>query len=86
MVLLLHLLLQPRRDVRPVLFHHPVFHHPVFWCFAVLPAQSLEEIIVERADLMLEALRTTEVTTLGEAIAEILEWDLPLSQHDMDLL
>ena len=81
LVLLLHLLLQPHGDVRPVLFHHPVF-----WSFASRPAQSLEEIIVERADLMLEALRATEVTTLGEAIAEILEWDLPLSQHDMDLL
>jgi len=80
LILLLHLLLQPSSDTRPVMFHHPVF-----WSFSVLSMQTLEANIVERADRMMEALRDQGVTTLGDALAVLLSWRLPLSEQDMDL-
>jgi len=80
LVLLLHLLLQPRSNTRPIFFHHPVF-----WSFAGLSKQALEKNIVNRADKMMEALRDQNVKTLGHALSVILSWRIPLSENDMDL-
>ena len=81
LVLLLHLLLQPRHCNRPVTFHHPVFRS-----FANLSTQSLEKNIVDHADSMLDSLRGRGVTVLGDALAEILSWGISLSERDMDLV
>ena len=74
LVLLLHLLLQPRSSTRPMLFHHPVF-----WSFSGFSKQALETNIVSGADAMMKALRDQNVTTLCH-------WRLTLSDHDMDLI
>jgi hypothetical protein len=81
LVLLLHLLLQPRSSTRPMLFHHPVF-----WSFSDFSKHALETNIVSRADTMLKALRAQNVTTLGHALSVIYDWGLTLSEHDMDLI
>ena len=80
LVLLLHLLLQPRSSTRPMLFHHPVF-----WSFSDFSKHALETNIVSCADTMLKALQCQNVTTLGQALSVIYDWRLPLSDHDMDL-
>merc|ERR1712113_1077649 len=56
LVLLLHLLLQPACQARPLLFHHPIF-----WSFGMLGTETLEQLILEEADAMMEALRKQRV-------------------------
>jgi len=80
LVLLLHLLLQPCGDERPLWFHHPVF-----WSFRAVGAKELEQRIVRFADALLEDLRRQGVETLGQALELILASELPLSGNDDDL-
>ena len=80
LVLLLHLLLQPVTTDRPLLFHHPVFQ-----AFGGHAVEDLEAGILHCADAMLDALQRRGVWTLGEALSEILAWQLCTSDHDGDL-
>mmetsp|Transcript_117165 Transcript_117165/g.303993 ORF Transcript_117165/g.303993 Transcript_117165/m.303993 type:complete len:487 (+) Transcript_117165:55-1515(+) len=80
LVLLLHLLLQPCGDERPLWFHHPVF-----WSFGGVEARELEHHILHFADVLLEDLQRQGVATLGEALELILASALPLSESDGDL-
>lgn len=80
LVLLMHLLLQPACQARPLLFHHPIF-----WSFCGLGTETLEHRILEQADAMMEALRKQGVSSLGDALESILSWNLPPSEYDLDL-
>ena len=80
LVLLLHLLLQPSSDAL-----HVTFHHPVFWSFSDEPIDTLQDRILEYADIMLEAMHEEGIQTLGEALDKIMRFKLPLSENDADL-
>merc|ERR1712060_357127 len=80
LVLLLHLLLQPCGDERPLWFYHPVF-----WSFGRVPPRELQERIVQFADILLEDLRRQGVETLGQALELILASELPVAHDDCDL-
>mmetsp|Transcript_118163 Transcript_118163/g.220950 ORF Transcript_118163/g.220950 Transcript_118163/m.220950 type:complete len:537 (-) Transcript_118163:136-1746(-) len=81
LVLLLHLLLQPVGDDRPV-----IFHHPVFWSFGCDSVQTIEQRILEHADIMLQQLKGMGILSLGDALVEILRWWLPVSNDDHDVV
>jgi len=74
LVLLLHLLLHTGNQ--QVLFHNPIFCQE---------SHLLEPRVVTKAEEMLERLRSKGVHTLGEALREILQWDVPLSKDNADL-
>jgi tRNA A37 N6-isopentenylltransferase MiaA len=80
LILLLHLLLQPVDDRRPLLFHYPVFS-----TFCSDSSECLEQRILQYADAMLDKLRSSGVQTLRQALQRILELQLPLSNFDVDL-
>merc|ERR1712000_782570 len=80
LVLLMHLLLQPCDDERPL-----CFHHPVFWSFVGADAGDLEQRILRFADALLADLRRHGVETLGQALELILASELPVAENDGDL-
>jgi len=78
LVLLLHLLLQPRDIAMD-------FHYPIFWSFCGCPIKELEEAVLTRADNMLENLRAQGVQNLGDVLEVLLRSDVPSSDMDDDL-
>ena len=81
LILLLHLLLEPPGSRRPIIFHHPVISQ-----HGSYSASLRERAILQRADAYLRALRTAQVRTVQDAIEHILDWQLPTSCHDHDLV
>jgi len=80
LVLLLHMLLQPREGQPEV-----VFHYPIFWSFCRRSIPDLEESVVSLAGDLMEKLRAQGVRTLDEALQLLLDWGLSTSQNDDDL-
>lgn len=78
LVLALHAMLQPASSACQLLFHCPIFQSNG-------GRGSLEQAVVGQADQMLEVLRQRGVSTLAEALDEVLSWQLPLSLGDADL-
>ena len=80
LILLLHLLLEPPRNTRPIIFHHPVLRtHGSF------TASIHEQTILTRAVSYLATLRAARVRTVQDAIEHILAWQLPTSCQYRDL-
>ena len=80
LILLLHLLLEPFRNVRPIIFHYPVLSMT-----GTIMASLQERTILTRAASYLEQLRAARIRTVQDAIEHILEWQLPTSCRDCDL-
>lgn len=75
LVLLLHCLLQTDQHV---LFHNPIFGKD---------GPMLEPLVATKAEEMMEKLRHRQVHTLGEALDEILKWNVPtIGRNNNDLL
>ena len=78
LILLLHLLLEPPGNTRPIIFHHPVLR--------VHGASTLHErTILRRAVSLLATLRAARVRYVHDALEQVLAWQLPTCWHDSDL-
>ena len=79
LVCLLHLLLQPTDGTSAL------FHHPIFWSFGGNNVGVLESRVVGIAGQMMGALQRCAVSSVSEAIDQLLSWKLPVSKNDKDL-
>lgn len=82
LVLLLHLLLQRPDEEMKLRFHHPVF----YGFTRGGDSSRMEQDILKHADALVARLRQRGVTTLGQALEELLSANLPLSHNDLDLV
>ena len=81
LILLLHLLLQPR-DTKRIL----KFHLPVMRSYSSMSCAELELSLVRHADKLLSELQRLGVRTLGEALDALFGMSLRLSHCDADLV
>lgn len=84
LALLLHMLFQPVSSHVPLMFYAPIFSS-----FDHRPAAELEQLLVPRAEWLMEQLHARGAATLGDAFDELMrlakEGKLPLSEGDADL-
>ena len=80
LILLLHLLLEPPGNTRPIIFHHPVLR-----AHGSSSPTLHERTILRRAITFLAALRAARVRYVHDALEHILAWQLPTSWQDRDL-
>ena len=79
LAMLLHMLLMPDGVELKL-------HYPIMWTRSTYGVRRMEERLALIVENMLDELRQKQVSTMGDALREILTWRLATSHFDFDIL